>query len=88
MLARLVALNQNLEALDLTGNKLGPEAGALFADALCQSRSLRELRLKGCKLRGTGTDALALALATAEPFESAPLRVLDLSNNQIDFRSK
>ena len=88
MLARLIALSPNLRSVDLTGNKLGPEAGALFADALAHSRSLVELRLKGCRLRQAGTDALALALATSLPHESAPLRVLDLSNNQIGWRSK
>ena len=88
MLAKLIIMLPQLESLDLTGNKLGPEAGALLADALSHSRSLKELRLKGCRLRKTGTDALALMLATSEPHESAPLRLLDLSNNQIGFRSK
>ena len=83
-----MALLPQLEVLDLTGNKLGPEAGALFAEALSHSRSLKELRLKGTRLRAAGTDALALMLATSQPHESAPLKLLDLSNNQIGFRSK
>ena len=87
LIARLVALHPTLVSLDVTGNKLGPEAGELLAESLSASRSLKHLRLRGCRLR-SGADALALALATRPPHEFAPLRTLDLSNNHMGFRSK
>ena len=85
-LSRLIAFLPQLEQLDVSGNKLGADAGMHIADALALSRSLRELRLRGCKLRAAGTDALALALA-AEPHATAPLELLDLSNNKMGYLS-
>jgi hemolysin III len=89
-ISRLISMLPQLESVDLTGNKLGPEAGALLAEALSRSRSIRELRLRGCRLRAAGTDALSLALAhgVLPDGATAPLKLLDLSNNQVGFRSQ
>ena len=86
-LSRLITQMPQLESLDVSGNVLGPDAGAHFAGALPYARRLRELRLRSCRLRASGTDALALALARPTPVD-APLRSVDLSNNQMGFRSK
>ena len=87
-IARLIARMPQLETLDVSGNVLGSDAGAHIADALAHSHRLRELKLRSCRLRAAGTDALSLALALPSHEGTSALRSVDLTNNQIGFRAK
>ncbi len=86
MLAKLVAQLPRLASLDLTGNRLGSDGCVQLADALERSRTLRELRMRGCDVSSPGADSLSLALARPPP--RAPLELVDLSNNRLGYFAK
>ena len=69
-----------LNHLDLSGNGLGPRAGAALAGLIRDSRSLTRLNLGRNSLWLGGVWALAEALASPHP---APLCHLDLADNVI-----
>jgi Ran GTPase-activating protein (RanGAP) involved in mRNA processing and transport len=77
VIAKQLALLQNLKLLNLAGNDVGDFGVMSLAAAMTESTKLTELHLERNKITDDGTVALAQALPTS------PLQKLNLASNQI-----
>ena len=82
VLGVICALLGSLRVLDLSHNNLGPEGGAVVAEALKVSGSLTPLHLAKSKLDDKGARAISAALAVNDS-----LTECNISNNNLDLKS-